>query len=83
MPGQQWTPIRDREARRRRRVCAAFVVAAAAVVLLAAALWTLAQERLGADSRTVTFVAAAAGVAALLAALAEILGYLRGKQQPR
>jgi HEAT repeat protein len=81
MPGQRWVPIREREKRRCRRLAAACVVAAMAVILLAVALRTLAQEWLGVDSRIVALAAAIGGLIALLAAVTEILGYLRGKEK--
>lgn len=80
LPGYRWVPIRERQNRRRRRLHVAIAVGVVAAILLVAPLWTAAQELLGTDSRTVTFVAAAAGVVGLLAAVAEMLGYLRGRK---
>lgn len=79
LPGYRWAPIREREKQHRRRLQLAKVVGVAAVILLVAALWTAAQEELGADSRIMAFVAATAGLVALLGAVAEVLGYFRGR----
>jgi len=71
-------PIQDRNERRRRRLRAALAAGALAAILLVAAIWTAVQQQFGADSRIVTFVAAAAGTVGLLAAIAEVLGYWSG-----